>query len=168
MKSKTIEPIDVSIEELGQYRNALKTYTITHEFKRKGSDSMMTEWLWTLPDSHKIVIGKQAGKLIGWACGDACDWKDTLGYSEKIYGKSTYVVGIYILKDHRKRGYGFQLGKQLFTLAKEQTFKRIYMQFRTKSAGKMYSHLAEFIGAKRKPFTPPSMSHDKSWKLVKL
>ena len=161
-----IEPIDIILEELGPYRQTLKTYTITHEFKGKYGDSMMTQWLWQLPDTHKIILARTAkDNIIGWGIGTS--YIDN--FNKRLFNARTCLVGIYILKEHRQKGYGYQIGQKLFDYVKEQRwYERIYMNFRTKGATQMYKKLCEYIGVKRRPYTPPSMEHDKSWKLVKL
>lgn len=155
----------IQTDEIGSYKDELKTLTLTHEWKQQGMTiiglgSVMSQWLPFLPKNHKIVLAKENDTIIGWGVGNYYD----------DWGKKYNVcmVNIYVSPQHRGKGIGIEIGKQLFLLTKEQKYKRIIMNFSDPSAIKMYRKLSNFIGIKRQPFTPPSWWDSKEWKMIKI
>lgn len=157
--------MSIEITSLGKYRKILSKLTLYYEQKNYRDDSVMAEWCRECPDTQKVILLREKNEIVGWGMGKLhlkeC-WK------KYCYYEDTCMVGIYVSKEHRGKGFGNVIGKTLFKEMKAEKFKRILVCMRTNSAKKMYTDLAKYIGAKRCPYKLPFTSSNATYKLIKL
>ncbi len=154
--------LTITRESIGKYRKQLSKLTNTFETQKRKTrikSSMMTTWSKDLPDDYQVIIAKLNDEIIGWGCGEKSN------YFPK---HKTMFVGIYVLPDLRGKGYGKAIGKELFQLALDQGFTRIFMNFRNDSAKRLYNSIVSLFKVKRKPFSTGRFYNDSEYKLVKL
>ena len=113
------------------------------------------------------LFAKENNNIVGWATRIKAPFY-AIG-DPSICKNKTALVCMFVKTEHRNKGYGYEIGKVLFKMVKEEGWKRIVMSFWTSGSTKTYKKLSNFLNVKKAPYSLPHTINKKTgWKLITL